>query len=907
MRIAGVLLLLAVFGVAAGRSPGAVTAVRTARVHTVSNGVIERAIIIIEDGKIRDVRASGEIPEGATVIDASIQVVIPGIIDAHASLADSGRDADETIAQDVRAADGIDYYASGRRMLAGGVSTLYVTPGSRRLLTGQGAVVKTAGRGPAGRLLAASHGLRITLGEEPKNPPALFKPPVSASSGDPIRPARSQYPASRMGQFAALRDAAAAPGPLRDGKHPLMVLAHNADDLVKAVLFAGEIGRPIVLLDAEEAVQVADLLAAKKVDVIFNPAYAPGHRDVADEARPALEATGTLNGPLLLEKAGVRFALHAPSDGDTRDLLFIAGAAVRNGLSEEAALRAVTLSPAEILGVAKRVGSISPGMDADLVFLSGSPFAPSTTVDRVMVNGEFVYERREADVITYRPIRERAGKDILAIRGGRILTVTQGILPEGLILVENRKIAYVGKGRPVPHEARVIDASGLTAVPGFIDFHSHLGFHMDRTETALRRGRVGGAAGAIGVPPSKLVRLDDPVYRAVAASGVTSILLAPDSAGACSVVKLSGEKAAVVRELAAVKLTVQGGTSGAQSLRDLLQKARKYHDEWEAWERAQKEPARPAPAPTSETGKPPDPISGAWKGTLEAPEQNIKAEFSAEFKLEGTRVTGSFQSQAVGGQPEPVEGTFENGELHFERSQQGSKVEATMKLAGPDHLKGTWKALIPPLELKGTLECRRSAPAAAPEAGASKAELKEPRKDESLEIYRPVFRKEVPVIATARDLPAIETAARILREEFDLDHVLLGGEDAPYAGDLLASKASGVALGPDFLQERKGARLNSAESLAAQGVPFAFHSSGFSSTRTLPLTAAYAVRHGLDAFDALRAVTVTPARLLKLEGRLGSIERGRDADLVLLSGDPFSMTSRVRYVIIDGSIVYEAK
>jgi imidazolonepropionase-like amidohydrolase len=71
--------------------------------------------------------------------------------------------------------------------------------------------------------------------------------------------------------------------------------------------------------------------------------------------------------------------------------------------------------------------------------------------------------------------------------------------------------------------------------------------------------------------------------------------------------------------------------------------------------------------------------------------------------------------------------------------------------------------------------------------------------------------------------------------------------------------------------------------------------------------AAYAVRHGMDPFDALKTITISPARLLKLDARLGAIERGRDADLVLLTGDPLALSSRVKVVLIDGKIVFEDK
>ena len=888
--------VLAILTLAAAQEPRPVTIVRAGRVYTGTGEVIERGMIRIEGGRIVEVGAVMDIPAGATVIDALGQVVIPGLVDAQATVADEGRDAEESIAQDIRALDGYDFYQSNRRQLSGGVTSVYVSPGSQRLVSGIGAVLKTAGRGPKERTIAPLHGLRVTLGETSKNPPTIFNPPTRASADRPLTPARRQYPSSRMGQFAELRRAATLPGPLKDRSQPLVVTAHAADDLVKAILFAEEARLRIILAGAEEAPLVADLLAEKKIPVIFNPTYAPGRRDLSDDLRPGAEPTGSLEGVAALAKAKVTFALQAPEDGDLKELLFIAAAAVRSGLSEREALAAVTASPAAILGVGDRVGSIARGRDADLVFLSGDPLASASAVQRVMVDGVFVFERKAADVQTYRAVRDTSGKgkDLLAIKNARILTVTQGVIPEGLIFTENGKISYVGRGRPIPPQAKVIDGTGLTVVPGFLDLDSHLGFHLDRTEGSPRGGRTAGTPASLTVPPSTLVRTDDPAFRAAAASGVTGILLAPDSAGVCSVVKLSGQRGAVVREVAALKFTVAGGTAAYQALKQQLQGAKKYADEWETYERAKKEPAKPAAEPP----KPGDPITGTWKGALEAIEPVMKTEFTAELKLDGTKVTAMVLAQVPGAQPESHEGTFEKGDLILQRAQGPLKSEFSMKLVAPDHLKGTWKATVPNAERKGTIECRR-------EAAAPKPELKEPKKDPALEPYRRLFAKEIPAMVEARDLPAIENASKAFRGDFGLDCVVLGSQDVAFASDLLFDRGAGVAVGPDLLVDKRGAVINTAEALASQGIAIGFASSALSGTRHLPLTAAYAVRHGLDPFDALKALTVSPARMLRLESRLGSIERGRDADLVLFSGDPFSMTSRVRYVIIDGKIVHE--
>lgn len=880
-RWAPVLLLIASLATAQD-AKGPLVVVRAGRIHTVSGAAIDHGLIVIRDGRIVDVLAGGEIPRGATVIEADNEVVIPGLVDAHSPLSEPGRDSDETIAPDVRAIDGYDFYASNWRQLSTGVTSAYLSPGSKRLLSGQGAVVKTAGRSPEARTLAERLGVRITLGEQSKNPPTLYTPPVPASADHPLLPAKRQYPSSRMGEFAALRRAGVKQG-------PLFVQAHNEDDLVKAVMYADEVGAKLVLLDAEEAPRVADLLLERKVPVLFNASYSPGRRDATDGSRPSLEAGGSLDGAVALSKAGVRFALVPPEDPAMRDLLFLAAAAVRSGLSEKDALAAVTLAPAEILGVSDRVGSLARGRDADLVFLAAEPFAPGALVRRVMVNGEFVFERKESDVQTYRSVRDSSGKarDLIAIKGARVLSVTQGVLPDGLIFVEAGKISYVGRGRPIPAGAKTIDAAGLTIVPGFIDFGSHLGFHLDRTDIGLRRGRSSGAPSTLAVAPSSLVAAEDPAYRAVAAAGVTSLLLTPESTGICSVVKLAGTKLVVTKDVAALKFTAQGGTAGYQALKDQLAAGRKYHDDWEAYERTKREPASAR-----------DPISGTWKGALESPDQPQKVEFVAELKLDGAtmKVTGTLQAPAVGGTPEPVEGTFDQGDLKLEQARP-AKVEFSMKVQGPDHLKGTWSSTV----RKGTVDCRREPPPVA-----SVPEVKAPKKDDAMEPYRKLFAKEIPAIVVARDLPAIENAAKALRGDHGLEMIIAGAEDAASAGAVAFGRGASLALGPDFLKDRRGAKINSAEALASQGVPVAFASGGATSAAQLPLLAAYAVRNGLEPFDALKALTVNPARMLKLEGRLGAVERGRDADLVLFAGDPFAPSSRVKMVIVDGKIVYEA-
>ncbi len=432
------------------------TAITCGRILTVSGEAIDRGVILVKDGMIVDVLPGSAVPEGARVIDASSQVVIPGVIDASMYLAGTGADP-RSIAPEIRAVDGIDFFQRHWSLLSGGVTTAYVAPGTRRLLVGRGAVIQLGG---PNRMLAETYGLHVILGESVKNPPRIFKAPVPPSVNNPITPAKRQYPRTRMGEFAELRrvfsevrnnkgEVSAEREAFREvvsGREPLFITALSADDIVKAVLFCIEQKVRPVLVDAIEAWRVADFLAEHNVPVILQTPVVPRRVYNTDEERPEFEALPNLESAAILSKAGVRVALDTASDGDSRDLLFVAATGVRMGLTVEQALRSITLTPAEILGVDDLLGSIQKGKAADLVFLGNDPFQASSRPERVMIRGEFVFERKDSDDRTEKLLEDRSpvkGKDRIAIRAGTTWSLTEGLIHDGLILIENGKIVYV--------------------------------------------------------------------------------------------------------------------------------------------------------------------------------------------------------------------------------------------------------------------------------------------------------------------------------------------------------------------------------------------------------------------------------------------------------------------------------
>jgi imidazolonepropionase-like amidohydrolase len=154
------------------------------------------------------------------------------------------------------------------------------------------------------------------------------------------------------------------------------------------------------------------------------------------------------------------------------------------------------------------------------------------------------------------------------------------------------------------------------------------------------------------------------------------------------------------------------------------------------------------------------------------------------------------------------------------------------------------------------------------------------------------------------------TALRLARE-FDLDMVLSGASEAYLVLDALREAEVPVILHPTMARasgERENLSFETAARLAEAGIPFAIQS-GYEGyvpkTRVVLFEAAIAAAHGLGRDRALRAVTLDAARILGLDGRLGSLTPGKDADLVLFDGDPFEYTSHVCAVVIDGRVVEE--
>jgi imidazolonepropionase-like amidohydrolase len=167
--------------------------------------------------------------------------------------------------------------------------------------------------------------------------------------------------------------------PVLRGERPLILSADRFDDIHTALRIAAEFAVSLTLNRGAEAHRVASLLAEREVPVIWGP---------ADAAYQELEARrGTAETPALLAEAGVLFAFQTGGVANVAGLLEQARIAIVNGLSREEALRALTLYPAQIFGVADRIGSLEVGKEADLVVFSGDPLQELSSVEMVFVGG----------------------------------------------------------------------------------------------------------------------------------------------------------------------------------------------------------------------------------------------------------------------------------------------------------------------------------------------------------------------------------------------------------------------------------------------------------------------------------------------------------------------------------------
>lgn len=880
--------------------------------------VLHDAVVVVRDGKIVAVGQEGDpglsIPSDLTVLEVRDGYVMPGLVAIDSAWAGRHR-GNEAVGAGYRAIDNFDPYGDYRDTLRAGVTTVHLSPGDHRLVTGRGAVVKLAEGGDP-EVLEADADLAVNLGVY--GSPSAVEFTFPASSDVALVPPTRQRPASRLGQFLGLREAveqALASGgestagsvPGRFSYHqaelaevwraglPLRIRADRAADLLGAFTFLDAMERTGYLVGGAEAHRITDSLRRSGTGLAYQPRYRfsgdGGDVGVGDGALDLDERA-------IASLTGVKLALCPPAGQRVERLRLTAAAAHRAGLDEAQAIRAITSVPAELLGIADRVGSIAPGRDADFVVFSGHPLHVSSHVQRVIVNGRSSMEAPSADAVV--------------VRAGTLWVSPDRQISNGEMLVEDGKIVAVGSSVPHPPGARVIDAGpdGFVA-PGFIDARGHLGLAGDRSRAPLSADLTL----ALGAPDERDNR--------VAAAGVTSVLQTPysfDGSGSrFAAIKTQGvgRDERVVRSVAGIGFSLVGSdpSAVASSLERQLSRGRRYVQSWEKYEKALAEflekekrgesTVKEVEEEVVEEAKD-DPITGVWEGTVRGGPLPEPVSGKLALRLTGKAVEGRVTEPAI-----PIEhrivaefsGDTLKGEIEVDTDGMGfPQLEA--KLTGEDQMSGTVALMGISVEFEARrIEKRAVEFKVEKRRRVQKGRPKPPAMNSALEPYRDLFAKKIPLVIEARRPALIKSVVEAVTKRFKLPLVILDGSQSYYHDELLAESKVGVVIPATVVTRSRGKTVNLADRLNRSQVQIAFQSHAEDGARHLEHRALFAVEQGLGADAALAALTTHPAKMFMLDAHIGSLEAGRHGDFIICRGHPFRAGGRIERVFVNGQEV----
>ena len=852
-------LALAPSVVAAPTSPPAY-ALQNARIVSMSGPVIESGTLVMRDGRIAAVGADVHTPADAIAIDASGWTLYPGFIDAHSSLGmpkpkqESAREAadrrergDPTpgLQANVRASalyahdsDALDAY---RRM---GVTVAAIAP-QNGILRGQSAVIALGD----GRLDDADL--------------VLSEPWAQHIGYEPFSRERNDYPGTLMGVLATIRqsfsdahwyqiaweryaqtpDALERPpfdeslvalGAAANNEQQVVFSAWSDNAIVRTLDLADELSIDAIVSGAIDGWRVADVLAESGLPVLVSLDHRPRRDPVgfgrrahgglmvspgADDKKDAQANAARLH------EAGVRFAFISEGLESTDKFLPNLRAAVNAGLPEQAALEALTVTPARFLGLDSSLGTLDPGKAANVVAVDGNLFDDGR-VAATWIDGR-LYESTKAPKKTatgedededdsapserdLRALWERSAPTgplwpeapVTAIRHATILTVTNGTINSGTVLINEGRIEAVGPDADVviPAGAREIDATGMFVMPGIVDAHIHIAIAGGGNEST---GSV--------TPEVRIADVIDhrsPSILRALAGGVTTVNVLHGSAN------VIGGQNAVIK--------LRWGKDAA----DLF-------------------------------------VDGAQPGVKFALGENPK--------------------QTNRRRPDGVPRRYPATRMGVELTLRTSFTQA-------QHYQAQWKAY--------------------EDAKAGGDDPMPPRRDLRLEALVGILDGSILVHAHCYRSDEILMLLRVA-EDFgfriaSLQHVLEGYK---VADEIAAHGAGGstFADGWGYKMEAFDAIPYNATLMANRGVVASINSDAVGEmTRRLYVDAAKAMKYGgASEAEALKMVTLNPAKHLRLDGRIGSIEVGKDADLAIYTAHPFSADAQVSMTFVDGQIYFD--
>ncbi len=388
-------------------------AITGAKVYPVNGPAIDNGTVVMRDGRIVAVGAGVAIPADAQRIDATGKIVTPGLVNAATQLG----------LVEIGAVGGTrEGFARGREGIAAAFRPWEgLNPASVLITPARNAGVTTVLVAPSGGLISGQAGVIHlvpgTVGDMTLRAPAAMVAALGPSRGpNPMpraetiarlrevledarvyRTRRSEFDRAALRSLAASRLDLEALLPVLDGRLPMLIEADKASDIEAAMKLAKEYNFKLIIADGAEAWQLADKLAAAKVPVLT------GAMNNIPESFSTLGQRQENAG--ILSRAGVAVTVIGNAGGgdeeafNVRNVRIEAGNAVAYGMDWNAALRAITLTPAETFGIADRVGSLAPGKIADVVIWSGDPLEISSQPERVFVRGQEIRQPSRQDLL----------------------------------------------------------------------------------------------------------------------------------------------------------------------------------------------------------------------------------------------------------------------------------------------------------------------------------------------------------------------------------------------------------------------------------------------------------------------------------------------------------------------------
>jgi imidazolonepropionase-like amidohydrolase len=841
------------------------TVIRNATILTAAGPAIERGSILLQHGKVAAVGQTVNAPADALVIDATGKWVTPGVIDVHSHLG-------------VYAAPGIESLQDGNEMtnpntaevssehaiwpqdpqfdlaLAGGVTTMHILPGSGNLFGGRSVTVKNvpARTADAMKFPGAPYGLKMACGENPMR----------------VYGTRNQAPSTRMGNVAGYRKAwqaateyrehwrawkASGSDPAKrpdrnlqletlmgvlDGEIRIQNHCYRADEMATMIDISKEFGFKIASFHhAVEAYKVRDLLVANDICASM----------WADWWGFKLEAyDGITQNIALVHEAGGCAIVHSDSADGIQRLNQEAAKAIRAGaeagitISRADAVKWLSINPAKALGIEKVTGSLEPGKNADVVIWSGDPFSAYAHAERVFIDGAQVFDRADTSK-----------------------------LPRS-----DFQLGLIGPSSPVPSPGSPVrDPSSRVAGPG---------------------SRVAGPGSTTQRPATQGPRTQGPVTTDQGTRdqeiAITNARILPVSGPpiARGTIVIRGDRivavGANVTAPPGARVIDAGGKSVTPGLIDS----------------------------GIQTGIVEIPVSAEGTADENTTDTRVSAAFNVVDSFNGnsavipvTRVEGITRALITPGGTGNVflgQGAvmdFSGAQVPGSVTRAPAVMVALLGEQGAGVAGGSRATAI--LRIREMLQ---DAQDYAINHVAFNAAQRRPysRSRLDLDALQPLLKRQVPLAIQANRASDLLAAIR-LADEFKVRLVLMGAAEGWMVADQLARAHVPVVVKPltDIPSfDSLAATLENPARLARAGVSLALASFDTQNSRNLRQEAGNAIANGMDRDAALRAVTLTPAQLWDVADRVGSIEAGKDADLVIWSGDPFELTAGAERVFIKG-------